>query len=126
MTEDGTLDFVSKGDFDEVTAIGLVGQESFIHLYERLFRSRKGQEVVHILVNILDFQGQLSFDTFTRILQHADDHEIGHIHMTVVTLDPGRPVIGEMLEALADRFQVTVKMTFFQQMPDADAQGKSA
>ncbi|WP_028880594.1 hypothetical protein [Terasakiella pusilla] len=126
MTEDGIVDFVSKGDFDEVTAVGLVAQDSFVSLYERLFHTRRGQEVVRVLVNILDFQGQLSFESFTRILQHADAHEIGYIDMTVITQDPGRPLIGQMLEALADGFNVNVKLTFSPHMPERFLCGESA
>lgn len=126
MSEEGALDFVAKGGFDEVTAVGLVSQERFVELYKKLFRSRRQEDVVCVLVNILDFQGQLSFENFSRILQHADDHEIGHIDMRVVTQDPGRPLIGEMLEALADGFNVTIKLTFFPHMPEMGMESEIA
>lgn len=126
MTQCGTLDYVSKGGFDEVTAIGYVEQDSFVQLYEKMFLIRQKQKIVHVLVNILECQAQLSLESFSQILQHADDCEIGFIDMTVITQDPGRPLVGGMLEALADEFKVNVKLTFLPYMPHWVAPSQSA
>ncbi|MDV7339280.1 hypothetical protein RYZ26_06725 [Terasakiella sp. A23] len=108
----GTVDFDCKGPFDEVTAKGVLEGDAFIKVYHRLFESRKNSASVFILVNILEFQNQLSVESFAQILHEADESHICHINMVVVTLDPARPLIGEMLEALSTNFIVNIKITF--------------
>lgn len=107
-----SVDYVQKEQYAEVLAKGSVSGAEFAAMYERLFKDYENSPFLKILVNILDYQNQLSVEDFTEILSHADQHGIQEIDMVVVTLDPARPLIGEMLEALAQNFHVNIQIRF--------------
>ncbi|NVK18903.1 MAG: hypothetical protein HWE30_09425 [Methylocystaceae bacterium] len=107
-----SVGFLKKKDFAEIYVKGNVSCADFVAMYHQLFAAYDKTDHLKLLINILTYQNQLSVENFTEILSDADRHSINKIDMVVVSRDPSRPLIGQMIEALAQNFHVAVSVRF--------------
>ncbi len=115
----GKLKVQDKGAYFQVTAEGDVSREHLIAVYYDLFHQHKGADDLYILIDIRKHPSVLGMEDFVIILNDADSCKIKRVHITVVSKDQARPVIGEMLIALSKNFDVEVDIQFFMTMETA-------
>jgi ribosomal protein S17E len=93
--------------------------EEYIQLYKKYFELNKRAERINFLIDVIGLPSVLRIESFAAILFEADENEIHHIELSVATNDSARPIIGEMVKVLATKFNVTINITFHQNMQAA-------
>ncbi len=117
----GLLSSKDCGLYDFILAVGEVESDRFVSLYSDLFFRRSDSEQTVFLINIEDHPSVLGVEGFTHILAAADEYGIGHIEMMIFSTDENRPIIGKMVEELAKSFAVTIRISFYQTLKQAQA-----
>ena len=113
------LEVTDKGRYDFINAVGEVTKQDFLDLYKRRFKARAGSDNVYFLIDIRDHPSVLGRDGFEQILNMAEECDIQHIYMFVISNDPARPVIGSMVEAIATSHVIDIDVTFYMEPKDA-------
>lgn len=87
--------------------------EDFLRFYHETFLRVKGTRLLEFLIDVTGQVAVMGPDEFRWVLQHADACDIREIHMHVVSDDPARPLIGDMVTAMCEGFKTDIRLFFY-------------
>jgi len=87
--------------------------DDFLDFYRETFLRVKGTPLVEFLIDVTGQSAVMGPNEFRWVLEHADACDIKEIHMHVVSDDPARPLIGDMVAAMCEGFQTDIRLFFY-------------
>ena len=109
----GYIQFIDKGGYFFLKTVGEVQGKDFVDMFLHLFAQKENVEQVKILIDLEDHPNVVGLPEFSVILNDADAQKISNLEINIISQDPRRFIVGEMLEAHSESFQVNLTMNFF-------------
>lgn len=107
------LETINKGRYYLLRMGDDTQAEDFLRFYSITFMGHKNAPLLEFLIDVTGQPAVMGPDEFRNVLHHADECNIREIHMHIVSDDPARPLIGDMVAAMCEGFVTNIRLFFY-------------